>query len=80
MDGSGYGLVGKKNDELPTIMIDNSFELFVTVDKNLPYQQNLQRLSLTIFVLRAKDNTRVLSHRLKKMFKSKPVVICFQTF
>jgi len=74
------GWLGKKNGELLKIMIDNSFELFVTVDKNQPYQQNLQRLSLTIFVLRAKDNTRVLSHRLKKMFKSKPVVICFQTF
>ncbi len=39
-------------------MADNSFELFVTLDRNLPYQQNLKRLSFTIFVLRPKDNTR----------------------
>ncbi len=26
--------------------------------RSLPYQQNLQRLLFTIFVLRAKDNTR----------------------
>jgi hypothetical protein len=39
-------------------MTENKFELFITVDRNLPYQQNLQRLTLTIFVLCAKDNTR----------------------
>ena len=52
------GWLGKKNGELLNLMTDNSFELFVTVDRNLPYQQNLKRLSFTIFVLRAKDNTR----------------------
>ncbi len=52
------GWLGKTNGDLLKLMTNNSFELFVTVDKNLPYQQNLQRLSVTIFVLRAKDNTR----------------------
>lgn len=52
------GWLGKKNGELLNLMKDNSFELFVTVDRNLPYQQNLKRLSFTIFVLRANDNTR----------------------
>ena len=51
-------------------MTENSFELFVTVDRNLPYQQNLQRLAVTIFVLRAKDNTReTLRLLIPKMFE-----------
>jgi len=50
-------------------MTENSFQLFVTVDRNLPYQQNLERLTLTIFVLRAKDNTRkTLPLLIPKMF------------
>lgn len=51
------GWLGKKNGELLKLMTDNSFKLFVTVDKNLPYQQNLQKLPLTIIVLCAKNNT-----------------------
>jgi predicted nuclease of predicted toxin-antitoxin system len=50
--------LGKKNGELLTLITDNHFDLFVTVDRNLPYQQNLQRLTLTIIILCAKDNTR----------------------
>lgn len=50
--------LGKKNGELLKLMTNNNFELFITVDRNLPYQQNLQRLPLTIIVLCAKNNTR----------------------
>jgi len=52
------GWLGKKNGELLKLMIADNFQLFITVDKNLPYQQNLDRLPLTIFVLNAKDNRR----------------------
>lgn len=52
------GWLGKKNGELLKLMTENNFGLFVTVDRNLPYQQNLERFKLTIFVLCAKDNTR----------------------
>lgn len=48
--------LGKKNGELLRLMIRDKFELFVTVDRNLPYQQNLERLPLTIFILCALDN------------------------
>ena len=41
-------------------MADNEFELFVTVDQNLPYQQKLQKLPITIFVLRAVGTTGLL--------------------
>jgi predicted nuclease of predicted toxin-antitoxin system len=47
------GWLGQKNSALLKLMAENDFQLFVTVDRNLAYQQNLQRLSLTIFVLRA---------------------------
>ena len=52
------GWLGKKNGELLGLMTENNFELFVTVDRNLPYQQNLEGLTLTIVVLCAHDNTR----------------------
>ena len=50
------GWLGKKNGELLQLMIEDKFELFVTVDRNLPYQQNLERLPLTIFILCAFNN------------------------
>jgi len=50
--------LGKKNGELLQLIIENKFEIFVTVDRNLPYQQNLQRLPFTIFVLCAVNNRR----------------------
>ncbi len=51
-------------------MVDDGFEIFVTVDRNLPYQQNLQRLPLTIFVLCAIDNRReTLASLIPKLFE-----------
>lgn len=51
-------------------MTENNFNLFITVDRNLPYQQNLQRLTLTIVVLRARDNTRtILRFHIPKIFR-----------
>jgi predicted nuclease of predicted toxin-antitoxin system len=51
--------LGKKNGELLKLMIADKFDVFVTVDRNLPYQQNLELLPLTIFVLCAFDNRRI---------------------
>jgi len=50
--------LGKKNGELLQLIIENNFEIFVTVDRKLPYQQNLQRLPFTIMVLCAVNNRR----------------------
>ena len=62
--------LGKKNGELLQLMTENSFRFFVTVDRNLPYQQNLKRLSLTIFVLCAVDNRReTLQKLIPKLFE-----------
>lgn len=50
--------LGIKNGELLKLMVADGFEIFVTVDRNLQYQQNIERLPLTIFVLCAVNNRR----------------------
>jgi predicted nuclease of predicted toxin-antitoxin system len=63
------GWLGQKNGDLLKLMVDNGFELFVTVDRNLAYQQNLSRLPLTIFVLCAANNRReTLAKLIPKLF------------
>jgi hypothetical protein len=47
---------GKKNGELLGLMTLAGFDCFVTMDKNLSKQQNLDRFSITIFVLRGINN------------------------
>ena len=48
--------LGKKNGELLGLMVLNGFEIFVTIDKNLPNQQNLFKFDVSIFVLSAVNN------------------------
>ena len=50
------GWLSKKNGELLKLMINDGFELFVTADQNLPYQQKVEKIPLTIAVLRGSDN------------------------
>jgi len=65
------GWLGKKNGELLALIIQAKFELFVTPDRNLRYQQNLDELQLTIIVFCAKDNRReTLKHLIPKIFES----------
>jgi hypothetical protein len=42
---------GVKNGKLMTLCVDNGFDLLLTIDKNLMYQQNLDKYELTIAVL-----------------------------
>ena len=49
----GWG--GIKNGELLTLAA-SSFDAFITVDKNPPYQQNLSKLALAVVVLDAHSN------------------------
>lgn len=46
----GYGWCGVKNGKLPALA-DLQFDVFITTDKNLRYQQNLARLKLAIVLL-----------------------------
>ncbi len=47
---------GKKNGELLGLMTFAGFDLFLTLDKNLQYQQNLKRFSIKIIILDASDS------------------------
>ncbi|MEO8823389.1 MAG: hypothetical protein ABI366_07410 [Ginsengibacter sp.] len=47
---------GIKNGDLLKLLIDNSFDALLNFDKNLQYQQNFLKYSITVFVLTAKIN------------------------
>ncbi len=49
------GWSGCKNGMLLALAATN-FDAFITVDKNLPYQQNVSKLAITVFVLDAHSN------------------------
>jgi hypothetical protein len=49
------GLATIKNGELLTIAADH-FDVFVTVDRNLSFQQNLGSLPIAVVVLQAETN------------------------
>ncbi|MDO8368764.1 MAG: hypothetical protein Q7T20_18335 [Saprospiraceae bacterium] len=48
---------GKENGELLRLMLAEDFEVFVSGDKNIPYQQNFQKYPIPVLVLDALDNT-----------------------
>src|ERR1700722_17502294 len=50
------GLAGKKNGTLLSLAESAGFEIFVTVDKGLEYEQNLAGRALRILSLRARSN------------------------
>lgn len=52
------GWLGKKNVDLLKLMIENHFQCFVTVDRNLPHQQNLDHMQITKFILCAANSRR----------------------
>lgn len=49
------GWTSIKNGELPALA-SQSFEVFVTVDRNLAFQQSAQSLTIPVIVLRARTN------------------------
>ena len=51
------GWAGVKNCALIILIKDADFEVFVTIDGNLEYQQNLQAINFAIIVLGGPDNT-----------------------
>ena len=50
------GWLGKKNGELLQLMAAANFAVFLTVDQNLRYQQNLKAAGVTVIVLVAPSN------------------------
>jgi len=47
----------KKNGELLELMIDEGFDVLLTFDKNLQYQQNFKKYPISVLILNAEDNT-----------------------
>ena len=47
---------GKKNGELLRLMVSHNFQIFVTTDQNLRYEQNLSLLDVAVVVLAAPSN------------------------
>lgn len=80
---SDNGWAGKKNGELMNLMVVNNFDILLTFDKNLQFQQNFNKYSLTVFVLSAKDNTYktlvtlipIVKERIKLGIKPGPEII-----
>ncbi|TGE15919.1 DUF5615 family PIN-like protein [Hymenobacter elongatus] len=48
---------GKKNGELLREMLATGFQVLVTFDKNLRYQQNFSKYPIAVVLLNAPDNT-----------------------
>ena len=49
------GWAATKNGDL-FAFAENTFDVFVTVDRNLSFQQNVPRFSIAVVVLRARSN------------------------
>lgn len=43
---------GIKNGQLLQLMVDNHFDILLTIDKNLKYEQDIGKFPITIIILR----------------------------
>jgi predicted nuclease of predicted toxin-antitoxin system len=51
------GWNSKRNGELIKLMIDDGFEILITFDQNITFQQNLTKYPICLIVLKAQINT-----------------------
>jgi len=67
--------LGIKNGELLKLLALHSFDVFIAVDKNLPYQQNLTILPVSIIILNVKRNVlsaiTKLYHQLQQLISKR---------
>jgi len=49
-------LAGKKNGELLSLAEKSGFEVFLTLDRGLEYEQDLQQRRIAVIVIRAKSS------------------------
>lgn len=49
--------LGKQNGDLLQLMLKENFEVFVTIDNNLSFQQNFRDYPVQVIVLISHDNT-----------------------
>jgi predicted nuclease of predicted toxin-antitoxin system len=50
------GLAGKKNGELLSLAEKSGFQVFLTLDRGLEYEQNLQQRPIAVILIRAKSS------------------------
>jgi predicted nuclease of predicted toxin-antitoxin system len=53
------GLAGKKNGVLLSLAEDGGFEVFLTMDKGVEYEQNLTGRKIAVIIFRARSNRLV---------------------
>jgi len=53
------GFAGKKNGELLSLAEKSGFEVFVTLDRGIEYQQNLQGRIIAVVLIRANSSRLV---------------------
>ena len=53
------GWNGIKNGQLLSLLLENNFDALFTFDKNLSYQQNFSKYTITVFVLNAPINSYI---------------------
>lgn len=67
---------GKRNGELLGLMIANDFEILITADKNLHFQQSLKKFPLAVLLLNVKfirpDTIEELAPAILNILKAKP--------
>lgn len=54
---SDKGWTGLSNGKLLQCLTENQFDALLTFDKNLQYQQNFSKFTITVIVLNADDNS-----------------------
>ena len=60
---------GIKNGPLLQLLVENSFDALLTYDKNLQYQQNFLKYTITVFVLTARINQYIELTKLTQKIK-----------
>ena len=50
------GFAGRKNGMLLSLAESSGFDIFLTIDEGLEYQQNLDKRKIAIIMIRAKSN------------------------
>lgn len=53
---SKMGWSGVKNGKLMSLCVEHNFDILLTIDKNLIFQQNLDKYPISIVVLKAKNS------------------------
>jgi predicted nuclease of predicted toxin-antitoxin system len=51
------GLAGRKNGELLSLAEKSDFEVFLTLDRGLEYEQNLQGRNIAVILIRSKSSS-----------------------